>query len=159
MQVIDIDYHITQSPAQYTRCNPASIQRSAILRLYGVTEAGNSVMVHAHNFEPYFYVPTWSGFTQDDLQQFGAALNDALRDQGREKGLNRYVMNINVVRKQSIWGYHHGQDHNFLRITVALPTLVRYICYIYIYIYIYILALLMTRYTHIYYHYHSFYCV
>lgn len=26
------------------------------LRMYGVTEAGNSVMAHVHGFIPYFYV-------------------------------------------------------------------------------------------------------
>jgi DNA polymerase delta subunit 1 len=81
-------------------------------------------MIHGHGFQPYFYVPTWPGFTQDDLQQFGGALNNALREQGREKGLLRFVMNISVVRKQSLWGYHFGQDHNFLQIFVAVPPLV-----------------------------------
>lgn len=28
----------------------------AVLRMYGVTDAGNSVMAHIHNFLSYFYV-------------------------------------------------------------------------------------------------------
>ena len=75
MQVVDVDYYIDQSPARYVRGAANVSQRSAILRLYGVTELGNSVMVHAHNFEPYFYVPTWPGFTHDDLRNFGDVLN------------------------------------------------------------------------------------
>lgn len=33
-------------------------------------------------------------------------------------------MNIVVVRKQSLWGYHFGKQRNFLKITLALPSLV-----------------------------------
>lgn len=28
-----------------------------IIRLYGVTEEGNSVFAHVHGFVPYFYIP------------------------------------------------------------------------------------------------------
>ena len=35
---------------------PQNNEESPILRMYGVTENGHSVMVHIHNFLPYFYV-------------------------------------------------------------------------------------------------------
>jgi hypothetical protein len=47
-----------------------------------------------------------------------------LGTEGRERGLKRYVVDVRVVKKQSIWGYHFGEMTDFLKITVALPSLV-----------------------------------
>jgi hypothetical protein len=54
--------------------NPAA-QKQAIIRLFGATEQGNSVVIYVHNFMPYFYIQCWPGFTQQDLTVFGEALN------------------------------------------------------------------------------------
>lgn len=43
---IDVDYYIT-------RVKDAEI---AIIRMFGVTKEGNSVLAHIHDFEAYFYV-------------------------------------------------------------------------------------------------------
>lgn len=32
-----------------------------IIRMFGVTDSGNSVCCHVHGFAPYFYVPAPSG--------------------------------------------------------------------------------------------------
>ena len=48
----------------------------AVLRMYGVTEGGNSVMAHVHQFLPYFYVEVlnqyqsheWSKQELEDLK-------------------------------------------------------------------------------------------
>lgn len=42
--------------------NPYSSQTTAIVRLYGVTEKGNSVCAHVHGFLPYFYTPAPRGW-------------------------------------------------------------------------------------------------
>lgn len=42
----DIDYYIGESPS----CS----DQVPILRIYGVTEEGHSVLAHVYNFEPYF---------------------------------------------------------------------------------------------------------
>ena len=36
--------------------------------MYGVTEAGNSVMAHVHGFFPYFYTPAPAGFTDSHVR-------------------------------------------------------------------------------------------
>jgi hypothetical protein len=46
-----------------------------ILRIYGATEEGNSVLIYVHGFQPYFYVPCWDGFSNDDLKSMGDSLN------------------------------------------------------------------------------------
>ena len=51
--------------------------QSAIIRLFGVTENQNSVMVHVHNFTSYFWIecPPELDPTQDNLEQLKEALN------------------------------------------------------------------------------------
>jgi hypothetical protein len=49
----------------------------AVLRMYGVTEGGNSVMAHIHNFLSYFYVEVQPQHKEKDIDE--AMLNE-LRD-------------------------------------------------------------------------------
>ena len=49
-----------------------------IVRMFGVTEAGHSILVHVHCFTPYFYVQAPNGFTEADCGAFRSALNTAL---------------------------------------------------------------------------------
>lgn len=47
-----------------------------MIRMYGVTGAGNSVAAFVHGFEPYFYVEAPSAsFSPDDCQALTAELN------------------------------------------------------------------------------------
>src|SRR5205823_1069040 len=39
------------------------VPHKPILRIYGVTQKGESILVHVHNFEPYFFVRVKDGFT------------------------------------------------------------------------------------------------
>ena len=48
---IDIDYY-SGRPLWAKEDYP----NKGILRMYGITENQNSVLLHIHNFEPYFYV-------------------------------------------------------------------------------------------------------
>ncbi len=45
------------------------------LRLFGVTQKGNSVLAHVWGFRPYFYVAAPSGFLNKDLDAFRETLN------------------------------------------------------------------------------------
>lgn len=41
---------------------PGQLQgKVPIIRMFGVTDSGNSVCCHVHGFAPYFYVPAPSG--------------------------------------------------------------------------------------------------
>lgn len=41
---------------------PGQVQgKVPIIRMFGVTDSGNSVCCHVHGFAPYFYVPAPSG--------------------------------------------------------------------------------------------------
>lgn len=41
-----------------------------VIRLFGVTEQGNSVCCHVHGFTPYFYVSAPSNFTNSHCEPF-----------------------------------------------------------------------------------------
>ena len=85
MQTVDVDY-VIQAPE-----GSKGGLKSAVIRMYGITEKGNSVLAFIHGFEPYFYVPCWPGFEQRDVQQFGEALDvgfDTEREE-EEEGMLR----------------------------------------------------------------------
>lgn len=41
-----------------------------IVRMFGVTEDGNSVLAHIHGFAPYFFVPAQTGFKAESCNAF-----------------------------------------------------------------------------------------
>lgn len=83
------------------------------LRMYGVTEAGNSVLVNITDFLPYFYIAVPRGFGQDDLESFRFDLNKSV-------GGNP-VKKIEIVSKRSLWGYKGDDWIPFLKITINEP--------------------------------------
>jgi DNA polymerase delta subunit 1 len=101
-------------------------QKQAVLRLYGVNDAGNSVLACVHNFMRYFYIPAPQGSTEEFCALLGQTLNAALKDSGaaQAKLVNVLVTQVRRVRKQSVWGYHFKETGDFLQITLALPDLV-----------------------------------
>lgn len=46
-----------------------------IVRIYGVTEKGNSVNCNVHGFTPYFFIPAPPNFGPSDIETFRTALN------------------------------------------------------------------------------------
>ena len=49
-----------------------------IMRMYGVTENGNSVLCHVHGFVPYFFVPAPKGFNPEHCATFQQSLNSTV---------------------------------------------------------------------------------
>jgi DNA polymerase delta subunit 1 len=48
------------------------------LRLFGVSQGGNSVLAHVHGFRPYFYIAAPSGFLNKDLDSLKDTINVSL---------------------------------------------------------------------------------
>ena len=46
-----------------------------IMRMFGVTDQGNSVLCHVHGFVPYFFVPAPNGFKSENCGVFQSFLN------------------------------------------------------------------------------------
>ncbi|KAG0235930.1 DNA-directed DNA polymerase delta [Actinomortierella wolfii] len=85
-----------------------------VIRFFGVTENGNSVICHVTGFLPYFYVPTPAGFKPENISAFKQAL-----ETGMEKGNS--IVKIEWTMKESIYGYHGGEKSAFLKITLKDP--------------------------------------
>uniref|UniRef100_A0AAR2KKM5 DNA polymerase delta catalytic subunit n=1 Tax=Pygocentrus nattereri TaxID=42514 RepID=A0AAR2KKM5_PYGNA len=65
-QQIDLDYYLGSAVAGM----PGQVQgKVPVVRMFGVTDGGNSVCCHVHGFAPYFYVPAPAGEPQPPLLQ------------------------------------------------------------------------------------------
>uniref|UniRef100_A0A6Q2Z9D7 DNA polymerase n=1 Tax=Esox lucius TaxID=8010 RepID=A0A6Q2Z9D7_ESOLU len=119
-QQIDLDYYLAPPQPGYQSGNVP------IIRMFGVTDSGNSVCCHVHGFAPYFYVPAPNGFTSDHLSEFKRELNSVvLKDMRSNKdNISVTVLAVDITRKESMYGYHGKQISDFLRITMAMPRLI-----------------------------------
>ncbi|KAM4531546.1 DNA polymerase delta catalytic subunit [Odontesthes bonariensis] len=122
-QQIDLDYYLGPSVAGMPGQSQAKVP---IIRMFGVTDNGNSVCCHIHGFAPYFYVPAPNGFKSDYLGEFQRELNSAvLKDMRSNKdNISVTVLAVDITRKESMYGYHGQRILDFLRITMAMPRLI-----------------------------------
>ncbi|KAL4224603.1 DNA polymerase delta catalytic subunit [Mactra antiquata] len=122
-QQLDLDHYIgSHMPGM----PGATVGPTPIIRMFGVTDEGHSVTTHIHGFTPYFFVPAYPGFNSDLSKQFMDGLNTAVMSDLRsnKEGINRAVLAVELVSKESIYGYHGNRKIPFIKITVALPRLI-----------------------------------
>ncbi|KAG2748452.1 hypothetical protein P692DRAFT_201790083 [Suillus brevipes Sb2] len=86
---------------------------SIVLRLFGVTEDGNSVLAYVTGFLPYFYVAVPRGFDESDI--------DAFADQLNKQAQGNFVRQIEIVKRRSLWGYRGDDWIPFMKITISEP--------------------------------------
>ncbi|XP_019263187.1 PREDICTED: DNA polymerase delta catalytic subunit isoform X1 [Nicotiana attenuata] len=120
-QQLEIDYIIGESHKELL---PNSSGPAAILRIFGVTKEGNSVCCHVHGFEPYFYISCPPGMGPDDISRFHQILEGRMREVNRNSNVPKFVRRIEVVQRKSIMHYQKQASQPFLKIVVALPTMV-----------------------------------
>jgi DNA polymerase delta subunit 1 len=101
-----------------------------VLRCYGVNEDGHSVTAFIHGFTPYAYfaIPHTLGIAKLTDAEEGAIrldLNNNLKASARGANhLDSAVIGVKLVHdRQSIFGYN-SPDRTFLKVYVALPTLI-----------------------------------
>ena len=126
-QQLDIDYIIGEPHAMLGPQRKA-MGAAAMLRIFGVTAGGNSVCVHVHGFEPYFYAKVPESFRDDQCEGFRKNLNDLMQQQqrgGNNGGNGTFISAVSVVRdKQSLMYYQEGRTAMFVKITTTLPNMV-----------------------------------
>ncbi|KAF0894590.1 hypothetical protein E2562_001890 [Oryza meyeriana var. granulata] len=120
-QQLEIDYVIGESHKELL---PNSSGPAAILRIFGVTREGHSVCCQVHGFEPYFYISCPMGMGPDDISRFHQTLEGRMKDSNRSSNVPRFVKRIELMQKQTIMHYQPHQSQPFLKIVVALPTMV-----------------------------------
>ncbi|KDR67983.1 hypothetical protein GALMADRAFT_257532 [Galerina marginata CBS 339.88] len=87
---------------------------SIILRMFGVTEDGNSILATINNYLPYFYVPVPRGFTDEDLSPFRDYLNNFLDEGSR-------VIKLEKILRKTLLEYRGDDQVPFLKITLTDP--------------------------------------
>lgn len=89
-----------------------------IVRLYGVTAEGYSVLVHCYNYEPYL----WIRAPRDWVPAFSQILRDELNAQlDPSTHVTETVARIEVHRRQSLMHYEGAGPSDHLRVVVQLP--------------------------------------
>jgi len=111
----------------------ASSGQVPVLRIFGVSEEGNSVCAYLHGFTPYCYfaLPPDSGLLsalesgEDALAQIRSILNSRLKASAR--GIDKESEMVHMVQfvsdHKSIMGYETSHK-KFLKVYVAMPGLV-----------------------------------
>ncbi|CAG0913322.1 unnamed protein product [Notodromas monacha] len=96
-----------------------------IFRMFGVTKAGNSVCCHIHGFAPYFYVTAPQDFPQDKCATLLKLLNTAIvNDMRGNKDVTDPVLEVDIVMKESIFGFQGNTKSHFLKIVLSQPRLI-----------------------------------
>ncbi|EDO49294.1 predicted protein [Nematostella vectensis] len=97
-----------------------------IIRMFGVTMDGNSVLCHIHGFVPYFFVPAPPGFQEIHCSLFRDTLDKAVLNDMRSNrdGVTQAVLAVDYMMRESIYGYHKNTKIPFLKVTVALQKLI-----------------------------------
>lgn len=121
-QQMDTDFYLGKAPVEmhkaYTPGGADPSSSAPIIRFFGVTKEGNSVMCHVHGFRPYFYVPAPANFQTSNLEYIRQALCEQL-------ALNRASdvrFQLEVCQKESIYGFHGNKKIPFIRVYTALPS-------------------------------------
>jgi len=117
---VDIDYYSEAPNPQFW--GPSAESKVPVVRMYGVTIEGNSVLAHIHGFMPYFWVQCPDDMV--DTEVFKASLEQQLQDSGNRDKLNNNVLKVEIASKSTLMYYQAEGLKPFFRVTVALPALV-----------------------------------
>lgn len=116
-QLLECD-QIKGSPSRLTAQALSGYQEVPVVRIYGTTNEGNSVLVHSYNFEPYLWMEAPSGWIPQYAQSFQQTLNQALAGSTR---LDNTIVRIDTHQKMSLKDYRGGVKTDFLRVVVQMP--------------------------------------
>lgn len=122
-QQIDVDHYVGKHMPGMPGATSGPVP---VVRMFGVTMEGNSVLAHIHGFAPYFFVPAQPGFKPESCSVFRTALDDAVKRDMRSnrENVQHAVLGVEMVNKESIYGYHGNRKLPFLKITVAIQRLI-----------------------------------
>jgi len=97
-----------------------------IMRMFGVTNEGNSVCCHVHGFHPYIFLPAPEGFDKDKLALFRKGLNAVLIADMKSNpwGIDNAVLSCDLTSKSTIYGFQGNAKIPYIKVTLAVPKLV-----------------------------------
>jgi hypothetical protein len=119
---LDIDYEIVEQDHFLDDSSSA-----AVVRIYGVTEDGNSVLVRVHGFRPFFFIYWPSSCSELNLSYVKERLEKSLSALSRKKNfVSPIIRDLEIFEGRSIL-YFVPNDPlvQYLKITVTLPSQVK----------------------------------
>eukprot|EP01127_Copromyxa_protea_P018831 TRINITY_DN6007_c0_g1_i1.p1 TRINITY_DN6007_c0_g1~~TRINITY_DN6007_c0_g1_i1.p1 ORF type:complete len:1070 (-),score=207.54 TRINITY_DN6007_c0_g1_i1:89-3298(-) len=126
---MDALYHIEKGEHSFAAKIRHQEPSYPVIKMYGITAEGNSVMVHIHGVLPYIYVPVpvkhvdQSLSAHDLCTNFREALNAKMEMKQRctSEKVNNYVLAVEIEEKASIMNYRGDEKASFFKITFAIP--------------------------------------
>ncbi len=88
-----------------------------MIRLYGITEKGNSVCLIVENFYPYFYVLKPPDFTEDLIEEFKEDLMQKIESKQKQP---HYIKSIEIIKKTNIYNYT-DKTQEYIKIILYQP--------------------------------------
>ncbi|CAK9013498.1 DNA polymerase delta catalytic subunit [Durusdinium trenchii] len=127
MQWVDMDMYsaapLAHHPVQGEQVPGLRSGEVPIIRIFGVSREGHSVMAHVYGVTPYFYCDCpGDSFTEEDLPRFRAALDDRVKSAARTEEC--CVVGVLIREKMSIMGWCDGKKKRYLQVMVSVPTMV-----------------------------------
>ena len=119
-QTMEVDY----THGNYVHGMPGNtVGLVPILRVYGVTGEGHSVLCNVHGFLPYLWVPAPANFKPQDVEVVRKTLNGRMEGANVPQALrcSEYILSVELHNKRSIMNYQGDNELPFLKITCALP--------------------------------------
>ncbi|CAI6100323.1 hypothetical protein V2G26_008336 [Clonostachys chloroleuca] len=87
----------------------------ATVKLFGVNDKGNSVMLHVTDFKHYLYVPAPQSFQPKDCLAFKTFLDSKI-------GLPQQVIHaVAMTNREDIYGFRGNKPSPYLKVTVTDP--------------------------------------
>lgn len=85
------------------------------VKLFGVTENGNTVLLHVKDFKHYLYVAAPVSFTPDDCPKFRAYLETQLAQH------QPVIHSVTLTMRENIYGFQGNVQNPYIKITVTDP--------------------------------------
>lgn len=87
----------------------------ATVKLFGVTEAGHSVLLHVTDFLHYLYIAAPISFTKNDCEPFKMFLETTMGQHAAA------IHSVQMVLRENIFGFQGNTKSPYLKITVTDP--------------------------------------
>ncbi len=120
-QQLEADQEIATIPKEFARGHYATEGKMPVVRFYGQTDGGNSILLRAYGFSPYFYIKLPDDFRDVEALPIKHSLIRQLKKEEKKKEKTNYVLSVTIVTRKSILFYAFGRSYKFLRIVCALP--------------------------------------
>eukprot|EP00871_Galdieria_phlegrea_P003137 jgi/Galph1/3824/GphlegSOOS_G2464.1 len=119
---LDVDFSVVDKDKFLKESSPA-----AVIRLYGVTESGNSILAQVHGLRPYFFIPCPNNVNENNLSSIKESLERRARTSSSMRNFQGPVIrNVEIFEGRSILFFVPKDPIvRFLKITVAIPSQVR----------------------------------